>query len=447
MDVGVVCQRVREIASVRATASADPAHLQQGLRSVAVVRAWLAAAEAALVARLAEVASFPEKAIADASRGSQGEASRALERAGTLGETPRLAEALDSGSVTPGHVDAVTRVGKGLEGEQRARLLARANNLAGLAAATTASEFRRRLEREARQVQADAGTARFERQQRAARLRRWTDDEGMWCLHGRFDPLTGLRLNARLNAEIEALFAESVPPACPTDPVAKHEFLAACALARIFDDGGVAQRAGRPEFIVVVEAGTDGGGGDAGGGSSCGGVDGGDDGAGGGDGAGAGGDDGADGGNTGDGAGEPRVDWGLPVELPIRVLADLFGQADVHTVIVRNGVVLHAPGQLQLGRTTRLANRAQRRALRALYSTCAVPGCQVSFDKCKIHHVRWWRHGGRTDLHNLLPICVRHHSKVHSAGWVVSLGDERQLTIRYPDGSVHATGPPCRRAA
>ena len=97
-----------------------------------------------------------------------------------------------------------------------------------------------------------------------------------------------MRLNARLQAEIEAAFAESVPEGCPPDPQAKNEFLAACALARILEDGGVAQRSGRPEFVVVIEV---------------------------------------DGDTLADSGGEdelfetepdirrPRVDWGLPVEI------------------------------------------------------------------------------------------------------------------------------------
>ena len=123
-------------------------------------------------------------------------------------------------------------------------------------------------------------------------------------------------------------------------------------------------------------------------------------------------------------AGGPTIDWGIPVELPDRVLAEMCQSdtTDVHAVIVRNGVILHAPGELDLGRTTRLANRAQRRALRALYSTCAIPGCAVRYSRCKLHHIIWWRHGGRTDLANLLPICSHHHSKVHNDGWIVELG-------------------------
>ena len=119
----------------------------------------------------------------------------------------------------------------------------------------------------------------------------------------------------------------------------------------------------------------------------------------------------------------------------------------MHAVVVRNGVVLHAPGELDLGRTTRLANRAQRRALRALYSTCAIPGCSVRYCRCKLHHIIWWRNGGRTDLSNLLPLCAHHHTKVHDAGWNLRLGPNRQLEITFPDGTIHNTGPPNRRAA
>jgi hypothetical protein len=109
--------------------------------------------------------------------------------------------------------------------------------------------------------------------------------------------------------------------------------------------------------------------------------------------------------------------------------------------------VLHAPGNLNLGRSTRLANRAQRRALRGLYATCAIPGCGVRYDHCKLHHVIWWRHGGCTDLDNLLPVCSRHHHNIHDADWTITLGPNRQLTIRYPDGTVQTTGPPTIRAA
>ena len=150
-----------------------------------------------------------------------------------------------------------------------------------------------------------------------------------------------------------------------------------------------------------------------------------------------------------DGADGPAIDWGIPVELPLQVLAELVsdGHATVHTVVVRNGIVLHAPGNLNLGRTARLANRAQRRALNALYTTCAIPGCSIHYRYTKAHHIVFWDNGGNTDLDNLLPVCAHHHTLIHQQHWQLTLGPNRQLTIHYPDGSIQTTGPPHRRAA
>ncbi|NND75820.1 MAG: HNH endonuclease, partial [Ilumatobacter sp.] len=88
-----------------------------------------------------------------------------------------------------------------------------------------------------------------------------------------------------------------------------------------------------------------------------------------------------------------------------------------------------------------------RRALRGLYRTCAIPGCSTHYDRCKLHHIIWWRHGGRTDLANLIPVCVHHHHKIHDAGWNITLGANRELTLTLPDGTIHNTGPPNRLAA
>jgi hypothetical protein len=64
-----------------------------------------------------------------------------------------------------------------------------------------------------------------------------------------------------------------------------------------------------------------------------------------------------------------------------------------------------------------------------------------------LHHVIWWRNGGRTDVANLLPVCELHHQKIHKDGWLVSLGPNRELTITLPDGQIMTTGPPRRCAA
>lgn len=440
MDLRSISERTQRVAAVRADGAAHPDLIKSALVSVRQIKAWADAQQAALIAQLSAAVAFPEPHVAEADKCSLNQATKATERATTLAATPSLADALSNGSITSGHVDAVSRGANDLPAEQRDELFARAEQLAAVASASTIDEFRRRVKSEVRDIRADDGMDRLTRQRSATRLKSWVDDDGMWNLRGRFDPVTGVRLAAKLDHTVNTLFAEAVPDLCPADSVEKQKFLAAHALARLIDGAaGSSGRPGRPEFIVVIDA-------------------------------------------DSPGQAGPAVDWSIPVEIPHRVLAEMAScdrqsgrsvhhhargnepattarttsaaagthctpSADVVGVVVRNGVILHAPGDLNLGRTTRLANRAQRRALRALYATCAIPGCSTRYDRCKLHHVIWWRHGGRTDLANLLPVCAVHHGNIHNDGWEVTLGPNRELTLRLPDGSVRNTGPPSRRAA
>ena len=402
MEIAGVIERVERISGVRADPTASAGLVRDGLVAVREIEAWCAAQHAGLVAQLRQVDSFPEKTIADAAKTSLGQASKSTERSATLDATPGLGAALGDGAITAGHIDAVTRTSKRLDPDKRDALFERADSLVAVAAAGTVDEFARRLELEAKRLDDVDGEERLERQRRAARARSWVDAEGMWNLSARLDPLTGVKVAARLDATVEALFAESVPDGCPQDPIEKQRYLLAQAVTRLLTDTtGVGARPGRAEFVAVIDADAPG--------------------------------------QTG-----PVVEFSIPVEIPARVLAGLAGDADVSCVVVRNGVVLYAPGELNLGRTTRLANRAQRRALRGLYRCCAIPGCTVAYDRCKLHHVIWWRNDGRTDLDNLLPVCSIHHTKIHHDDWVIELGPNRELTLTLPDGTIHTTGPPGR---
>jgi hypothetical protein len=405
METGAVIERVERIGAVRSSPVADAGVIEAGLVAVREVEAWCAAQHAGLVAQLRRVDSFAEQAVAKAAKSSLGAAMKSTERSETLAAVPLLAGALGDGAITAGHVDALTRSSKKLDPCRRGELLERVDALVAVAAAATVDEFARRVELEVKVLQADDGMDRLERQRRATSLRSWVDMDGMWNLRGRFDPVTGVRIAARLDTAVEALFAETTPATAPADAVERQHHLRALALARLLDGAG-SGKPGRAEFVVVIDADT-----------------------------------------PNPHPGGPVAEFSIPVDIPARVLAELAGDADVHAVVVRNGVVLHAPGELDLGRTTRLANRAQRRALRGLYRCCAIPGCTVAYDRCKLHHVVWWRNGGRTDLDNLLPLCTMHHTKVHNDGWVIELGPNRQLTLTLPDGTVRSTGPPGRRTA
>ena len=387
MNAGVAPLVERLGALDPATAGADV--LRSALADLKRLRSWTDAREAAVVAALQAAVSFPERAITDSQQVPFRDAERALARAQFLREVPGFAAALEAGSITVGHVDELLRASKRLEPTARAILLAGADRLAVLAAGLDADAFARRVRHRCQLLRDDeSDNARLRRQQQATSLRSWVDQiTGMWCFHAELDPVTGLHLDQALRAQLERLFHDKVLDTAPTDALARQHHLAALAFADLVLHPGRGARV-RPEVVAVLDL-----------------------------------SDGPD-----------QIEWNLPIEVPKRVMDALLGQADLSVVVVRNGVVLHAPGKLDEGRAKRTASRAQRRALRGFY-------------RCKIHHVRYWENNGGTDLANLLPVCSTHHHCIHDRGWAVTMSPDRSLRIDLPDHTTMTTGPPSRRQA
>ena len=384
---------------------ADRVALETAAGDVRRLKSWVEGREVAIARLLAKVSSFPEKSLADAGRSSMRQAGEVLQRAEIAERVPGFGVSLDAGRVSAEHVDVLGRALRKLEPDVRAKLEEDSERLLLIAEHSTAEEFARTVRDDVRRLERDGeADARLERQRRAIRLNTWLDRAtGMGRWSATWDPETMVRLENRLDAQVQAMFHDRLPDGCPSDLLEKQAYLRALALLALLNGEGA--RVGRPEIIVVED-------------------------------------------HTHPHAdGSPTVDWGLPVDLPQRVLDDLYERADVYTIRVRNGVIIDAPGELNLGRSTRLANRAQRRALRALYSTCAIPGCCVRYSRTKLHHVIWWEHDGPTDLANLLPVCVVHHQNIHHNGWILTLAADRTLTITLPDGTTMTTGPPPRQAA
>ena len=435
------------------TARAD--ELRGALDDIRCVRARLDRVEAEVARRLEKVTGTPERDVAKGAQRSNRHGAKVVARAAALAKTPELSDALDAGALGGEHVDVFAKVLGALDGQVKLRLAEAAPDLIEQAASSgsTPEEFATSLNMAAEQIAADGGTNRLERQRRATRLRTWTDRAtGMWRLSGTFDPESGVKIHGRLEATMAAMFATKTPCTAPTDAGEKQDHLRALALLALtkgvahltpssasrrptqtkeppndrsassesassesappdeWDEfaaevGTASKRFGRPECIIVIDTtnlGPD---------------------------------------------GHPTVDWGIPVTIAWQRVQDLCTHAAIRPVIVRDGAVIDADGELNLGRTTRLANRAQRRALRAVYATCAVPGCNVSFNHTKPHHVHWWRHGGPTDFVNLLPLCSKHHLAAHEGGWILTLGPNRELIIETPSGQIMRTGPPGRRPA
>ncbi len=404
MLLGEVLGLVERVGALDAGA-ADRVVVEAAIGDLRRLKSWVEAREVAFARRVVEVSSFPEKSLADAGRSTLRGAEQVLRRAEVIDQAPAFSTALDDGRVTGDHVDIVGDALRKLEPAQRNQLAQQAPRLLLIAEHSTPDEFARTLRAEVRQLERDGDAdARLQRQRLAVRLNSWVDrPTGMGRWTATWDPETMLWLENRVEAQVQALFHDRQPDGCATDLLEKQSYLRALALKALLDGGGV--QLGRPEIVVVVDH------------------------------------------TQPQPDGRPTVDWGLPVELPKRVLDDLATRAAVHTVVVRNGAIIDAPGHLNRGRSTRLANRAQRRALGAVYATCAIPGCCVRYSRTKLHHVIWWEHDGPTDLDNLLPVCEQHHHKIHHDRWLLRLEPNRTLTITLPDGTIMTTGPPKRSVA
>jgi hypothetical protein len=84
---------------------------------------------------------------------------------------------------------------------------------------------------------------------------------------------------------------------------------------------------------------------------------------------------------------------------------------------------------LDLGRSARLHNAAQRTALRLRHTTCTAEGCSVPAAWCHAHHKTPWSRGGKTSVKDGTLLCPRHHRAVHRSGAHATYRDDGTTVI------------------
>lgn len=88
---------------------------------------------------------------------------------------------------------------------------------------------------------------------------------------------------------------------------------------------------------------------------------------------------------------------------------------------------------LDWGRAKRLFTPTQRLALAERDGGCA--WCHAPPSWCEAHHIRWWKHGGRTDLQNGVLLCTRCHHRIHRDRWTIHV-----TSGTPPDGQAESPG-------
>jgi hypothetical protein len=135
---------------------------------------------------------------------------------------------------------------------------------------------------------------------------------------------------------------------------------------------------------------------------------------------------------------DPISGWGrladgelLPPSSLRAVMRTLPGRAGMVRLRPVTSADLH---RHDLGRTAREANAALRELLGALDGErCRFPGC-TRHKKLHAHHVVYWSDGGSTDLDNLVLVCSRHHTLIHSQGFRLVLHPDRRLDVTTAEG-------------
>ncbi|HEX4983980.1 MAG TPA: DUF222 domain-containing protein [Ilumatobacteraceae bacterium] len=358
------------------------------------VRGWVDAVDVAIARRSRELAAegrseSAAEVLTGHGRRSTRDTKAVSDRSEVCEQMPGFEAALAAGDVSSSHVDAIAQAAKGLDDAGRERLGGLADDLLSFARFEPVAVFERRCRLLGKRLAGDEGESELDRQKALVSVRRWVDKpSGMHHTHLALDPERDAKLWSAIDAQLAALKQTDGNSATPIDRLLADAVVTAVSGQRSGD-----RRV--PEICVHIDWLT-----------------------------------------LRDGLHENSVcEIADGIPLPPATVRRMACEAAI-VPIVLNG----AGEVLDCGREQRVANRAQRRALRAMYRTCAYPGCDVTFDRCDIHHVIEWLHHGRTDLDNLLPLCGRHHHLVHEGRWRLQLDQHRVITIHRPDGTQHFHG-------
>lgn len=352
--------------------------------------------------------------IAGGGHQSTRDAQAAVDRDRVCTDLPQMDSALASGAVSGDHVDLVAKHTKNLTDAERSELLERGAEIADAATTSSTWSFDRHMKDLVGSIKANhrpqSDVEELERQRAASKISRRTDSvTGMKTTVIDLDPIRDQQLHNLVDAELAKLKRLPEHQGRPFQAIYVEAFMnvvtrrAADTSEGSIDD--VPSAGGVAEVILHID------------GRSC-----------------------AEGRHAHT---MSETQDGDPV--PVSTVQRYCCEAMITAVVV------NPDGSVTRLSEERTANRRQRRALAAMYATCAHPDCQVPFSRCRVHHVVWWSRGGATVLANLLPVCEQHHHLLHEGGWSVEMDDDRTVRWKRPDGSLwrehHSPNRRRRRAA
>lgn len=357
-------------------------HLPAITEAVRRIQNRCTAATMAIAKQAKAVGEDPDATLLHKGNVSGSTAQKEAGRAETAEAMPDLARAVTQGNVSAEHVDAISRARNSLNDNERGLFSMLSPEVAEAASQLPVDTFKRKLRKLVEHCRDDHGLTTLQRQRSRSSLKMWEDADGMGHAHITGDPERMAKLRNAIERHTASLAAAAKKSG---ESVAHGPELQFDALIDLLGQaqGGL----GRPTITILVDDQTL---------------------------------------RTGPHDGtvcETESGVNLPIQTVERHLCDSVTQA------VRFG----SDGlPLDVGRRARTATPAQWAALNALYRTCAWHGCDRPISWCQAHHIKEWEHGGSTNLDNLIPLCSKHHHRVHDDGWRLRLQADRTLEIYQP---------------
>ena len=250
-------------------------------------------------------------------------------------------------------------------------------------------KFAATVRKHEQQRSTDDGISKLEHQrsQRFARIRTAIED-GMTVLYGRFDPITGARIETALSKKMNELWQEEDPQnrATPTQRMAD-------ALALLLTRPGGNKDGPSQDVRLLVIADYD---------------------------------------AVSRQLQNARLENGTPI--PAGELRRLACDAQILPAIFGGPSV-----PMDLGMARRKASPTQRAALIARDRACI--GCGAKAAWCQSHHIVHWQDGGPTNVDNMCLLCSRCHHNVHDRNWQIEQTPTGAYQLRPPPPTKQARPP------
>ena len=319
----------------------------------------LAARKAKLLAELAQRSSSgdAQQVVVGELLISKREAKKEVENACQLESLPETSATLESGDIAVGHAKLIAQTA--LQGEIVE------GELVGKAKTEKFDDFAKTVRKHQNEQANKAGVSVLERQRKKRSVRVFESPEtAMLVLNAEFDQITGARIMTALTAKENTIWRNEDPANRATPQQRRADALAELILRTPHSKSKqVTNLLVLVDYCVLKQL-----------------------------------------------LNNPRLATGSPIT--IDALRELAVEANILPAVFNNKTQ-----RLWLGRAQRTASAAQRIALTARDKHCI--GCGTDPLWCRAHHIKYWSHGGNTDIDNLTLVCDRCHHKIHDQNWQI----------------------------